>query len=267
MPDEVFDLTLGWNSLAAEMLYACVEQLPAAELAFYERHIRANGGPALDQACGTGRHLFPLLERGLDVHGADISADALRLARREADQRTLPVTLYHQRMEKCDLPTRYGTIMVTNGTLQIIVDRASVLATLQRFREHLLPGGELLLELGVPPEVTQGPSVHDAAHAMVWDPEPRRGAAGEIVTTLWSEEVDLFRQTLLSKRRYDLYAGGELVRSETHAHVLTWFYYHEMVGLLQRTGYEEITTYGDFSASPATQQSETVVYGARRPRH
>jgi hypothetical protein len=48
----------GWNGLAAEMLYASMGQLPEHELAFYERHIRANGGLALDQACGTGRHLF-----------------------------------------------------------------------------------------------------------------------------------------------------------------------------------------------------------------
>ncbi|NLG28989.1 MAG: class I SAM-dependent methyltransferase [Chloroflexi bacterium] len=264
MSEQVYDLSEGWNSLAAEMLYACVEQLPAAELAFYARRIRANGGPALDQACGTGRHLFALLERGLVVHGADISADALRLAQREAVQRRVPVTLYQQRMEACDLPTRYGTIYVANGTFQILADRAVALATLRRFREHLLPGGQLLLEVGVPPEVTQGAAVHDAAHPMVWDPEPRRGAAGAIVTTLWSEDVDLFRQTLLSKRRYDLYVDGRLVRSETHAHVLTWFCYHEMVGLLERAGYKEITTYGDWSDEPATQASQTVVYGARQ---
>ncbi len=70
MTDEVYDLHQGWNSLAAELLYACMEMLPAKELAFYERRIRANGGTALDQACGTGRHLFPLLARGLEVHGA-----------------------------------------------------------------------------------------------------------------------------------------------------------------------------------------------------
>ena len=84
MADDTFDLSQGWNSLAAEMLYIYMPGgLPADELAFYERRIRANGGAALDQACGTGRHIFPLLAQGLEVHGADISADALDFARRE----------------------------------------------------------------------------------------------------------------------------------------------------------------------------------------
>ena len=60
MPEEVFNLHDGWNSLAADLLYAEMGDTMAQdsdELTFYERRIRANGGAALDQACGTGRHL------------------------------------------------------------------------------------------------------------------------------------------------------------------------------------------------------------------
>lgn len=125
MPEQIYDMTQGWNSLAAEMLYAFMKKdgVPAEELAFYERRIRANGGLALDQACGTGRHIFPLLARGLEVHGADISADALKLAEKEAAAANTPITLYHQSMEACDIPHRYGTIYVANCTFQIITER------------------------------------------------------------------------------------------------------------------------------------------------
>jgi ubiquinone/menaquinone biosynthesis C-methylase UbiE len=265
MSDEVFDLHQGWNGLAAEMLYACVEMLPAKERAFYERRIRENGGAALDQACGTGRHLFPLLELGLKVHGADIAADALHFARKEAETRNVHPILYHQRMEECDLPHQYATIYVANGTFQIIVDRHQALATLERFRNHLVPGGQLLLELSVPPEVTQGPTCHDAEHPIQWDPTPRRGAEGEIATTLWSESVDLFEQTLVSKRRCELYVDGRCVRSEVHAHSMRWYFHYEFVMMLERAGFADIRTYGDYTDDPATRNSRTVVYGARRP--
>jgi SAM-dependent methyltransferase len=264
MTDEVHDLGQGWNSLAAEMLYACMERLPANELAFYERHIRANGGMALDQACGTGRHLFPLLARGLEVHGADISSDALAYAQLAAAASHVQPTFYHQRMEACDLPHRYGTIYVANGTFEILVDRQVAHATLQRFRDHLVRGGQLLVELSVPEEATRGPACHDVEHPTRWNPVPRRGAEGEIATTLWSEGVDLWEQTLVSKRRYDLYVGGTCVRSEVHAHVLRWFYHHEFALMLERAGYGDITTYGDYADQPATQESKVVVYGARR---
>jgi SAM-dependent methyltransferase len=272
MSDEVFDLHQGWNSLTADLLYACVEMLPAKELAFYERRIRANGGAALDQACGTGRHLFPLLALGLEVHGADISADALDLARKEAEARDVHLTLYHQRMEECDIPHQYGTIYVANGTFQIITDRNLAIATLERFRNHLAPGGdftpggELLIELSIPPEVTRGPTCQDAEHPIRWEPEPRRGAKGEIATTLWSESVDLFEQTLVSKRRCELYVDGQCVRSEVHAHSMRWYFHYEFVMMLERAGFVDIRTYGDYTDEPATKDSHTVIYGARRPR-
>jgi len=266
MAEKVYDLSQGWNNLAAELLYATMPGGPPAEdSAFYERRIRANGGAALDQACGTGRHLFPLLARGLEVHGADISADALDFARKEAETQKIHPTLYHQRMEECNIPHKYGTIYIANGTFQIITERHQVLSTLKRFWHHLVPGGQLLVELFVPQEVTQGLTCNDADHPTRWDPIPRREAEGEVITTLWSESVDLFEQVLLSKRRYDLYIDGKCVRSEVHAHLLRWYFHYEFLMMLERAGFEDITTYGDYTDDPATQESKTVVYGARRP--
>jgi hypothetical protein len=104
--DETFiDMNLGWNSLAADLLFACMEErAPAEELAFHERRIRASGGLALDQACGTGRHVLPLPRRGLQVDGADISADAIRHARTADDGSGLATSFHVQSVEDCDLP-------------------------------------------------------------------------------------------------------------------------------------------------------------------
>jgi SAM-dependent methyltransferase len=265
MSERVHDMRQGWNSLTAEALYAYMGEVPADELAFYERRIRANGGMALDQACGTGRHLCRLLARGLDVHGADISADVLAFARKAGETHAVQPTLYHQRMEECDLPHRYGTIYVANGTFQIITDRQLAIATLQRFRQHLVRGGQVLLEMFVPDEVTQGPTCHDVDHPIRWEPVLRREAEGEIVTTLWNESVDLWEQTMVSKRRCDLVIGGKCVRSEVHAHAERWYFHYEFLMMLGRAGYVDLTTYGDYGDAPATQESKVVVYGGRRP--
>jgi hypothetical protein len=34
--------------------------------------------------------------------------------------------------------------------------------------------------------------------------------------------------------------------------------------MLEKTGYEDLVTYGDFSDNPATKDSQTVVYAGRR---
>jgi SAM-dependent methyltransferase len=237
--------------------------LPAEELTFYERRIRENGGKALEHGCGTGRRLFPLLARGLEVHGADISPDALNLARKEAERQKVIPTLYHQRMEECDLPHKYGTIYC--DSFQVVADRHLALTTLRRFWHHLVPGGQLLLELFVPREVTQGPTCNDVDHPRQWRDMLLRDSEGEVKTIMWSESVDLFEQVLLSKRRYDVYIDGKCVRSETHAHWLRWYFHYEFIMMLERAGFEDVTTYSDYTDNPATQDSKTVIYGARRP--
>ena len=259
-------MTKGWNSLSAELLYASMEGGgPAEELAFYERRIRENGGFALDQACGTGRHLLPLIARGLHVHGTDISVDALAFAKRAAGQQGIEVVLFHQRMEECDIPHRYGTIYVANGTSQIIVDRKQAAATLRRFRKHLSPGRQLLIETFVPEEVAQGPSIHDMDHPIRWKPIARRGGKGEIVTTLWSESVDQFEQTPRSKRRYDLLVDGKRAQSEEHAHPVRWYFHYEFEMMLENAGFVDIRTYSDYTDRAATKETKTVLFGARRP--
>src|SRR5215212_8444723 len=63
------------------------------------RHGLREGGRALDVGCGTGRAFRPLLRRGWQVHGCDLSPAMLNLAAREggadvtvqvADMRDLP---------------------------------------------------------------------------------------------------------------------------------------------------------------------------------
>ena len=104
MTETVHDLNQGWNGIVAEMLYPDLKEgagetgALSEKLAFLERRIRANGGTALDQGCGSARYLFGLLERGLEVHGADISDDVVQFARRAAESRNVHTMLYHQGM-------------------------------------------------------------------------------------------------------------------------------------------------------------------------
>ena len=59
---------------------------------------------------------------------------------------------------------------------------------------------------------------------------------------------------------------GKHARTETHAHVLRWYLHDEAVMMLERAGFEDVTTYGDYTDGPATKDSSSVIYGARRPQ-
>jgi len=53
------------------------------DIAHFQR-LLASGLPALDAGCGTGRLLLPFRRAGLDVDGADASADMLAWCRAAA---------------------------------------------------------------------------------------------------------------------------------------------------------------------------------------
>src|SRR5262249_46656138 len=53
----------------------------------------ARGGRALEFGIGTGRVAIPLSERGIDVHGIDISADMINQLRRKTGSAAIATTI------------------------------------------------------------------------------------------------------------------------------------------------------------------------------
>jgi SAM-dependent methyltransferase len=97
-------------------------------------------GPALDAACGTGRHARRLLELGHDVVGLDVSTEMVGRARSavpgalllEADLRQIPAT------------DRQFSLVVCGLALAHVADLAVAVAELARV---LAPGGHLIVSV------------------------------------------------------------------------------------------------------------------------
>ncbi len=123
--------------------------LDGPEIEFFRQFVES-GQPALDAGCGTGRLLVPYLQAGLDVDGADVSADMLAACRERAEREGLPAPdLYQQALHELDLPRRYRTIVVC-GAFGLGSRRVDDVAALRRIYEHLEPGGTLVLDNQVP---------------------------------------------------------------------------------------------------------------------
>src|SRR4029453_13033572 len=106
------------------------------EIAYFQKQIEQNGGPALDAGCGTGRLLIPFLRAGLDVDGCDISGDMLAYCQQTAESEGVSPRLYRQALHQLDLPRSYQTI-VACGVFGIGVSRQQDFAALERFYDHL----------------------------------------------------------------------------------------------------------------------------------
>jgi SAM-dependent methyltransferase len=260
-----YSLHEGYDSLAADLLYRVADQVPIEELDFYAARIRANGGPALDVACGVGRHAIPLAERGLDITGIDSSRDALRWARERAAARSVSPEFHEQTMQALELPRRFGTVYIPNGSFQLLQERRVARAALECFRRHLSPGGELLVDFGT---LVQHLDAHvrqlDPKEPWVWSSGVRASDSSEIRTRSWIDYVSRFEQRSLERREYQLLVKGRCVRTEQHVMALRFYSPDEAVLLLEAVGFTDMRWFANHrEAPPEGDDFTSIVCSAR----
>jgi SAM-dependent methyltransferase len=245
--------------------------LEGPEIAYFQRFIEDEGEPTLDVACGTGRLLIPYRRAGLDVDGCDVSADMLALCRARAEREGLSVTLYTQAMHELDLQRRYRTIVVCGG-FGLGGDRAQSYESLRRFYEHLEPGGRLLLDNEVP--YADGGlwkywlEEERAELPKPWPPpgERRIGSDGaEYALRSRVVGFDPLRQLLAVEMRADMWRDGDHVAEEEHTLTMTLYFTHELQLMLERVGFTDVITRGDYTDEEPTAETDFVVFSARKP--
>ena len=117
------------------------------DVEFYLQRLKSCTGRVLEPAVGTGRVLIPLMEAGLQMEGVDNSPEMLAVCRARCAERGLQPVLHEGDMSSLSLPESYEAIIVPAGSFLLIERREESLGALKRFREHLLPGGRLIVDL------------------------------------------------------------------------------------------------------------------------
>jgi len=113
-----------------------------------ERNKRTPGKRLLDVGCGTGSHLA-YLRQHFDVEGLDITLRFLEVAR----ERLPGVALHHADMTSFDLGCRFDAVVCLFSAIGYANTKPLLNRTIKRIADHLLPGGVLVLEPWLTPEV------------------------------------------------------------------------------------------------------------------
>jgi SAM-dependent methyltransferase len=263
-----YQMDAGYSGLAADMMDRMADSVSVEELDFYEARIRDSGGPALDLACGVGRHAVPLLERGLEITGVDASMDAIRLARARARAASVAAEFHVQTMQALDLPQRFATIYIPNGSYQVLAERSTAAQAVERFRRHLWPGGQLLIDMS---PLVQGLDAYvrnlNPKTPWHWRAGARGDDAGELTSRTWVEQVSLFEQRVVEKREYQLIVDGLAVRTERHALNLRFYSKYEAELMLEAGGFKNIRWFANHGDRAPTDDSfTTIVCGATNPK-
>jgi SAM-dependent methyltransferase len=237
----------------------------------YFRCFVEEGQPALDVGCGTGRLLLPYLRAGLEVDGCDVSADMIALCREKASAEGLEPTLFVQPMHELSPPRTYRTIYVC-GAFGVGSDRTRDAEALRRFYDALEPGGTLVLDNEAP--------YSDARQWRYWLSEERRllpeaerasgrrrraadGAEYELRSRLLA--LDPLEQSATYAMHALMWRDGELVAEEEHRLQLALYFKHELVLMLERAGFGDVSVRGGYSDDEPSPDHEFLVFVARKP--
>jgi Methyltransferase domain len=111
---------------------------------FYGRFLKA-GSSLLVIGVGSGRDVLPLLEAGHRVEGVEPSNRSADRARRIIADSGLRATIHTAAIEDWTPSGRYDAIVFSWGCYSLIPAAKRRVETLAKLREHLLPGGRILI--------------------------------------------------------------------------------------------------------------------------
>jgi hypothetical protein len=117
-----------------------------AAVAFLER--LAGGGPALELAIGTGRIALPLADRGIAVHGIDLSPHMVARLRRKPGGDQIPVTLGD--FSEVPVTGSFRLIYVVYNTLFNLLTQDEQVRCFENVAAHLTDDGSFVVEAFVP---------------------------------------------------------------------------------------------------------------------
>ncbi|WP_436932126.1 SAM-dependent methyltransferase [Halosimplex halobium] len=203
---------------------------------------------ALDVACGIGRHAVELGDRGVPVHGIDISESYLGRARERVAERGLDETVTLERADMRDLGERTDEydLLVNLWTSFGYYDEATNREILTGMAERTAEGGALVLELvnreGVLADFRPAavPEDDDAlvVESAEYDPETARMETTRRVFVETDDGYDYEGEMVYDVR---LYAPAELA------------------ALCRDAGFGSVSLYADLDGDPLERESTRLV--------
>jgi SAM-dependent methyltransferase len=238
-----------------------------ADVGFFVDEAKRSGGPVLELGCGTGRVLIPTARAGLTITGLDASPAMLEQCRTRllAEESAVQarVTLVAGDMRSFDLGRTFALITIPFRPFQHLLTVEDQLDCLQRIREHLEPGGRLILDLF-------NPSIDYLANRPTSD-EISEGDAfstpdGRVVQRSYRiVSADRFRQVNQIELIYNVRHPDGRQERLVHAFAMRYLFRFEAEHLLARSGLTVEHLFAGYDRSPwgSTYPGE-LIFVARR---
>jgi SAM-dependent methyltransferase len=201
---------------------------------FWLDEARRARGPVLEVSCGTGRVLLHLLANGIDADGVDLSAPMLARLAAKAAERQLSPRVYRADMRDFTTPRRYARAFIPFNGFAHCETIEDQLRCLQCCREHLEPGGALVVDLSYP-GLDYWLDGRTERVLEIESPHPVTGHAVRMWDTRTKDRVRQLQHSMVEIEELD--ATGAVARIHRFETRQRWVYRFEMELLMRNAGF------------------------------
>jgi SAM-dependent methyltransferase len=236
------------------------------ELDFFEFAFRTHAThkviDVLDVACGSGRHVLGLANRGYKCVGQDYTPEQVQIAKARAKREGISVKLLQGDATKLKYANKFDAALAVR-ILFLLPDDESVLTCLQQIHRSLRPGGIIVCNIANPfyagenwfslESIQRGhyfsdvrvPSMRFISIDQVQDFDPLHGVA-------WWQETHIVETP----------EGTHVFREHERLRLFT---YWDMLHYLKTAGFKEIKCYPDWKIKPPRKpKAEWLVFVSRK---
>ncbi|MDN5388457.1 MULTISPECIES: class I SAM-dependent methyltransferase [Bacillus] len=220
------------------------------DIEYYVERLSTVNGRVLEAGVGSGRFLIPLLEKGFTVDGIDCSKEMLHSCKQRCEKRNLNPNLYEGKLENFSLSHKYEAVVMPTGSFCLIDDREASVQTLRNFKNHLIAGGRIIVDLLLPN--------HFKPWKIVTESFSLPNGEG---MTLESKaiKIDWINQTTLTYLKYEKWKDGRLMDTELQEFKLSWYGINEFKLLLKKIGFVNITCSSGYVYERYPKQPHEVI--------
>lgn len=201
------------------------------DIEYYYEQLKNTKGLILEAGVGTGRMLIPLIQKGLNVEGVDLSEEMLEQCHLNMAKNDVEGHVFQGDLTKLDISTRYEVIMMPTGSF-CLLPKAIIEEVLKSFFNHLTDEGQLILDIELPMWFkSEEVSVSDFTLS----------ADKGILFTSVSKNMDWHEQKVSYIHRYELVEKGVVTETELSHFTLYWYGIDEFRRILEAAGFSHVT--------------------------
>jgi SAM-dependent methyltransferase len=218
----------------------------------YLAGVLPKNGLSLEIGIGTGRIAFPLIDRGFNIAGLDVSAEMIDvLTAKDPDGRL--AAAHCASMTDFDLgEDRFDAVFAVFNTVNLALDPRDQAAAFRRAAHHLQPGGTLVVEILNPAQTTLGYNF-----GRTWQVQE---VSNDEVTVI-TGRLNLTQQTIALKHVLMGPGGIKILPADVR-----FIWPNEAVLLIENTGLNVDHIYGDWDRSSLTDRSPRLLIEATKPQ-